>query len=91
MSPLQRVTVPGGVPGLRREREAGRFRGFGSVELESDEEAESARRAPDGFEVDGRPSRADTAQPRPAAWPGGPFAGGRPLLINPRPDRTSPA
>ena len=45
-----------------RDRETGRSRGFGFVEMETDEMAESARGAMDGFEFDGRPIRVSEAQ-----------------------------
>jgi cold-inducible RNA-binding protein len=47
-----------------RDRETGRSRGFGFVEMESGEEAELAQRALDGLEVEGRKLRVNAAQPR---------------------------
>ena len=46
-----------------RDRESGRSRGFGFVEMETDEMAESAVGALDGFEMDGRRLRVNEAQP----------------------------
>jgi RNA recognition motif-containing protein len=47
-----------------RDRETGRSRGFGFVEMETEEMAESAQGAMDGFEFDGRPIRVSEAQPK---------------------------
>ena len=47
-----------------RDRDTGRSRGFGFVEMASTEEAEAAQRALDGFNVDGRPLRVNEANPR---------------------------
>lgn len=47
-----------------RDRETDRSRGFGFVEMETDEEAAVAQRALDGVELDGRKLRVNTAQPR---------------------------
>jgi cold-inducible RNA-binding protein len=47
-----------------RDRESGRSRGFGFVEMETDEMAESAVGALDGFEMEGRRLRVNQAQPR---------------------------
>ncbi len=47
-----------------RDRESGRSRGFGFVEMETDEMAESAVGALDGFEMDGRRLRVNEAQPK---------------------------
>jgi len=46
------------------DRETGRSRGFGFVELETEEMAEAAQSAMDGFEIDGRRLRVNEAQPR---------------------------
>jgi len=50
--------------GVIRDRESGRSRGFGFVEMETDEMAESAMGALDGFEMDGRRLRVNEAQPK---------------------------
>jgi RNA recognition motif-containing protein len=47
-----------------RDRETGRSRGFGFVEMETEEEAENAAGALDGFELDGRRLRVNEAQPK---------------------------
>jgi cold-inducible RNA-binding protein len=47
-----------------RDRETGRSRGFGFVEMETDEMAEKAAGALDGFEMDGRRLRVNVAQPK---------------------------
>ena len=45
-----------------RDRESGRSRGFGFIEMETEEMAESAAGALDGFEMDGRRLRVNVAQ-----------------------------
>ena len=47
-----------------RDRETGRSRGFGFVEMETEEMAEAAQGAMDGVEIDGRRLRVNEAQPR---------------------------
>jgi len=47
-----------------RDRETGRSRGFGFVEMETEEMAEAAAAALDGFEMDGRRLRVNPAQPK---------------------------
>ena len=47
-----------------RDRESGRSRGFGFVEMETEEMAQSAVGALDGFEMDGRRLRVNEAQPK---------------------------
>jgi RNA recognition motif-containing protein len=47
-----------------RDRESGRSRGFGFVEMETEEMAENAVGALDGFEMDGRRLRVNEAQPK---------------------------
>jgi RNA recognition motif-containing protein len=47
-----------------RDDESGRSRGFGFIEMETDEMAESAAGALDGFEIDGRRLRVNLAQPK---------------------------
>ena len=44
--------------------ESGRSRGFGFIEMETDEMAESAAGALDGSEIDGRRLRVNVAQPK---------------------------
>ncbi len=47
-----------------RDRETGRARGFGFVEMASPDEAEAAQRALDGKDFSGRPIRVNEAKPR---------------------------
>jgi len=47
------------------DRETGRSRGFGFVEMANDEEAKKAIEALDGKELDGRALRVNEARPRP--------------------------
>ena len=47
-----------------RDRETGRSRGFGFVEMETDEMAEAAVGAIDGFEMEGRRIRVNDTQPK---------------------------
>jgi len=45
-----------------RDSDTGRSRGFGFVEMETEDMAEAAQGAMDGFEFDGRPIRVSQAQ-----------------------------
>jgi cold-inducible RNA-binding protein len=47
-----------------RDDESGRSRGFGFVEMETEEMAENAVGAMDGFELEGRRLRVNKAQPK---------------------------
>jgi cold-inducible RNA-binding protein len=58
------------------DRETGRPRGFGFVEMPSDEEAQSAIDAMNGQQLDGRPLTVNEAQARPPRGGGG-GGGGR--------------
>lgn len=58
------------------DRESGRSKGFGFVEMGSDEEAQAAIRALNGQENDGRPLTVNEARPREERSGGG--GGGRP-------------
>jgi cold-inducible RNA-binding protein len=49
-----------------RDRDTGRSRGFGFVEMASGDEAEAAQRALDGSSISGRPLRVNEAHPREA-------------------------
>lgn len=62
------------------DRETGRPKGFGFVEMPNDNEARAAISALDGKDLDGRPMRVNEARPR----EGG---GGRGLPGGPRPIR----
>ncbi len=57
------------------DRDTGRSKGFGFVEMSSDEEAEAAIAALDGQEHSGRSIKVNEAKPRPAGGGGG--GGGR--------------
>ncbi len=57
------------------DRETGRSKGFGFVEMSSDQEAEAAISALDGQEHGGRTLKVNEARPRPAGGGGG--GGGR--------------
>ncbi len=46
------------------DRDTGRSRGFGFIEMENDSEAESAVEQMNGADLDGRPLRVNEAQPR---------------------------
>lgn len=46
------------------ERDSGRSKGFGFVEMSSDEEAAKAVKELDGSELDGRPIRVSEARPK---------------------------
>ena len=58
------------------DRETGRSRGFGFVEVESQEQAQAAISGLDGFELDGRPLRISEARERTERGGGG-GGGGR--------------
>ncbi|MEM7403351.1 MAG: RNA-binding protein [Myxococcota bacterium] len=51
---------------LSTDRDTGRPRGFGFVEMESDEQAQAAVTAMDGTELDGRNIHVSEARERPA-------------------------
>ena len=59
------------------DRETGRKRGFGFVEMSSDEEEAAAIEALDGAEWMGRDIRVNKARPRENRGGGGSFGGGR--------------
>jgi RNA recognition motif-containing protein len=65
------------------DRETGRSRGFGFVEMATEEEAERAISGLNGSGLDGRMIRVDRATPRGAGGPPRP----RPAFGGPRPDR----
>lgn len=58
------------------DRETGRSRGFGFVEMSSKEEAQSAISSLDGKEVDGRSLKVNEAKPREDRSGGGGYGGG---------------
>ncbi len=48
-----------------RDRDTGRSRGFGFVEMASDDEARNAINSLNGRDLDGRPVKVNEAKPRP--------------------------
>jgi RNA recognition motif-containing protein len=58
------------------DRESGRSKGFGFVEMGSDEEAQSAISALDGTEQDGRTLKVNEAKPREPRGGGRGYGGG---------------
>lgn len=59
------------------DRDTGRSRGFGFVEMEDDAAAQSAVEGMNGADLDGRPLRVNEAQPRGDGNRGGGGGGGR--------------
>jgi RNA recognition motif-containing protein len=53
------------------DRDTGRSRGFGFVEMASDDEARAAIAALDGKDLDGRPIKVNESRPRPDRRGGG--------------------
>lgn len=60
-----------------KDRDTGRSKGFGFVEMENDEEAEAAIEELDGAEVDGRNIKVNKAKPKGSGGGGGKRGGGR--------------
>ena len=58
------------------DRETGRSKGFGFVEMGSDEEAKAAIAALNGQQVNGRPLTVNEAKERTSGGGGGAYAGG---------------
>jgi RNA recognition motif-containing protein len=61
---------------LITDRDTGRPKGFGFVEMSSEEEALAAKEALDGSEFGGRTIRVDIAKDRPPRGGGGGYGGG---------------
>jgi len=64
---------------IMTDRDTGRPRGFGFVEMQTDQEANDAMSELDGADLDGRPIRVNEArerQPRPGGGGGGGYGGG---------------
>ena len=60
------------------DRDTGRSKGFGFVEMGSDQEAQAAITAMNGAEVEGRPLTVNEARPKPEGGGGrGGYGGGR--------------
>ncbi len=59
------------------DRETGRSRGFGFVEMPNDEEGQAAIEALDGKELEGKELRVSVARPREERAPRGGFGRGR--------------
>ena len=59
------------------DRDSGRSKGFGFVEMSTEEEAQAAIAALDGQEFEGRDLRVNEAKPRENRGGGGGFGGGR--------------
>jgi RNA recognition motif-containing protein len=59
------------------DRDTGRSKGFGFVEMGSDAEAQAAITAMNGAEVEGRPLTVNEARPKPEGGRGGGGGGGR--------------
>ncbi|MBX3064425.1 MAG: RNA-binding protein [Anaerolineae bacterium] len=60
-----------------KDRDTGRSKGFGFVEMETDEAAAEAIRRFNGFSLDNRPLTVNEARPREERSGGGGFGGGR--------------
>jgi len=63
---------------LATDRDTGRSRGFGFIEMTSDGEAESAIAALNGTQVGGRALTVNEARPKASGFGGGGYGGGRP-------------
>jgi RNA recognition motif-containing protein len=76
---LQRIFEPHGTVASAQvimDRETGRSKGFGFVEMGSDAEARAAIDAMNGNAVDGRPLTVNEARPKPEGGGGGGGRGG---------------
>jgi RNA recognition motif-containing protein len=58
------------------DRDTGRSKGFGFVEMDSNQEAEAAIQALNGVDINGRPLTVNEAKPREDRGPRGSFGGG---------------
>src|SRR5579875_3485842 len=78
---LRRLFEPHGTvesASVATDRDTGRSRGFGFVEMTSNSEAESAIAALNGSEVGGRALTVNEARPKTSGFGGGGYGGGRP-------------
>lgn len=62
---------------LATDRDSGRSRGFGFVEMSTDSEAEAAIAALNGAQVGGRALTVNEARPKASGFGGGGYGGGR--------------
>ena len=62
---------------IMTDRDTGRSRGFGFVEMDDDAQGEAAISAMNGRDMDGRTLNVNEARPRPERTGGGGFGGGR--------------
>ena len=69
------------------DRETGRSRGFGFVEMPNDEEGKKAIEATNGMDLDGRTLNVNEARPRSERPAGGPRPGGMGAPRGPRPSQ----
>src|SRR5262249_36117891 len=78
-SDLQRIFEPHGTVQSAQvimDRDTGRSKGFGFVEMGSDQEAQAAIAALNGAEVDGRSLNVNEARPKPEGGGRGGYGGG---------------
>ena len=78
-SELQQLFEPHGTvesAKLATDRDSGRSRGFGFVEMTSDSEAEAAIAALNGAQVGGRALTVNEARPKASGFGGGGYGGG---------------
>lgn len=62
---------------LITDRDTGRSKGFGFIEMASDAEAQAAIESLDGTDYDGRPMKVNEARPQQKRSGGGGYGGGR--------------
>ena len=62
---------------LITDRDSGQSKGFGFIEMSTDQEAQAATQAMNGKTIDGRQIKVNEAKPRESRGPGGGGGGGR--------------